>query len=58
MTFNIGRRQFLMGSSALLAAGALARPAFAQSDALRLYWWGGQTRADSLSSFYFHNSKS
>jgi multiple sugar transport system substrate-binding protein len=46
MTFSIRRRQFLMGSSALLAAGALGRPAFAQSDALRLYWWGGQTRAD------------
>lgn len=46
MTFNIRRRQFLMGSSALLAAGAFARPSFAQSDALRLYWWGGQTRAD------------
>jgi multiple sugar transport system substrate-binding protein len=46
MTFNIGRRQFLMGSSALLAAGAFARPAMSQADALRLYWWGGQTRAD------------
>jgi multiple sugar transport system substrate-binding protein len=46
MTFNIGRRRFLMGSSALLAAGAFARPTFAQSEALRLYWWGGQTRAD------------
>ena len=34
-----------MGSTALLAAG-LTRPAFAQADALRLYWWGGQTRAD------------
>ena len=48
MTFNIGRRQFLMGTSALMAAGALGRPAFAQSDALRLYWWGGQTRAVEL----------
>ena len=46
MTFNIGRRQFLMGSSALVAAGAFARPTFAQAEALRLYWWGGQTRAD------------
>ena len=46
MTFNIGRRQFMMGSSALLAASAFGRPAFAQADALRLYWWGGQTRAD------------
>jgi multiple sugar transport system substrate-binding protein len=34
-----------MGSAALLAAG-IARPSFAQAAALRLYWWGGQTRAD------------
>ncbi len=45
MTIRIDRRHFLMGSTALLAAGT-ARPAFAQADALRLYWWGGQTRAD------------
>ena len=45
MTLRFDRRRFLMGSSALLAAG-LTRPAFAQADALRLYWWGGQTRAD------------
>lgn len=45
MTLRIPRRQFLMGSSALLAAGALS-PAFAQSAALRLLWWGGQARAD------------
>jgi len=31
---------------ALLAAGGLARPAFAQDKHLRLYWWGGQARAD------------
>lgn len=34
-----------MGSTALLAAG-ITRPSFAQAEALRLYWWGGQTRAD------------
>jgi multiple sugar transport system substrate-binding protein len=46
MTFNIGRRQFLMGTSALMAAGAFAGPAFAQDKRLRLAWWGGQARAD------------
>lgn len=46
MTFNIGRRQFLMGSSALVAAGAFAGPAFAQDKRMRLAWWGGQARAD------------
>jgi multiple sugar transport system substrate-binding protein len=46
MTFKIGRREFLMGSSALVAAGALAGPAFAQDKRLRLAWWGGQARAD------------
>ncbi|MEO7220891.1 MAG: extracellular solute-binding protein [Devosia sp.] len=46
MTFNIGRRQFLMGSSALVAAGAFAGPAFAQEKRMRLTWWGGQARAD------------
>lgn len=45
MTIRTNRRRFLAGSTALLAAG-ITRPAFAQSDALRLYWWGGQTRAD------------
>jgi multiple sugar transport system substrate-binding protein len=45
MTLRIDRRHFLMGSTALLAAG-IARPSFAQAEALRLYWWGGQTRAD------------
>lgn len=46
MTFNIGRRQFLLGSSALVAAGAFAGPAFAQDKRMRLAWWGGQARAD------------
>lgn len=46
MTFRVDRRQFLMGSTALLAAAGIARPTFAQAEALRLYWWGGQTRAD------------
>jgi multiple sugar transport system substrate-binding protein len=46
MTFNIGRRQFLMGSSALMAASAFAGPAFAQDKRMRLAWWGGQARAD------------
>ncbi|UYN98920.1 MAG: extracellular solute-binding protein [Devosia sp.] len=46
MTIRLGRRQFLMGSSALLAAGAAGiNPAWAQS-ALRLIFWGGQARAD------------
>jgi multiple sugar transport system substrate-binding protein len=45
MSLRIGRRHFLMGSTALLAAG-ITRPSFAQAEALRLYWWGGQTRAD------------
>ncbi|MCW5719600.1 MAG: extracellular solute-binding protein [Devosia sp.] len=47
MTFRIGRRQFLMGSSALMAAGAVgAGPAWAQGTNLRLIFWGGQNRAD------------
>jgi multiple sugar transport system substrate-binding protein len=46
MTIRIGRRQFLMGSSALLAAGAAGiNPAFAQAG-LRQFFWGGQNRAD------------
>ncbi|MHA6299674.1 ABC transporter substrate-binding protein [Devosia sp. CAU 1758] len=46
MTIRLGRRQFLMGTSALLAAGAAGiNPAWAQS-ALRLIFWGGQARAD------------
>jgi multiple sugar transport system substrate-binding protein len=46
MTFNIGRRQFLMGSSALVAASAIGGPALAQDKRMRLAWWGGQARAD------------
>lgn len=45
MGFNLDRRQFLMGSTALLAAGAVS-PAFAQETRMRLAWWGGQARAD------------
>lgn len=45
MTFNLGRRQMLLGSTALLAAGAIG-PAFAQENRLRLLFWGGQARAD------------
>src|SRR6185437_5860880 len=46
MSTNFDRRQFLLGSTALVAAGAVA-PAFAQdAGRLRLYWWGGQARAD------------
>jgi multiple sugar transport system substrate-binding protein len=45
MTLNLDRRQFLMGSTALLAAGAV-RPAFAQDKRMRVYFWGGQARAD------------
>ena len=46
MTIRLGRRQFLMGSSALAAAAAAGiNPAWAQS-ALRLIFWGGQARAD------------
>jgi len=47
MTIRLGRRQFLMGSSALLAAGAAGfGPAFAQAAGLRQFFWGGQARAD------------
>jgi len=45
MTFRVDRRQFLMGSTALLAAGALS-PALAQETRLRQLFWGGQARAD------------
>lgn len=45
MSFKLDRRQFLWGSTALAAAAA-AGPAFAQDKHLRLYWWGGQARAD------------
>lgn len=47
MTIRIDRRQFLMGSSALAAAGAFGvGPAWAQATNLRLIFWGGQARAD------------
>jgi multiple sugar transport system substrate-binding protein len=47
MTIRIDRRHFLMGSTALVAAGAAGlSPAFAQDKRLRLTWWGGQARAD------------
>lgn len=47
MTIRIDRRQFLMGSSALIAAGAAGvSPAWAQGSDLRLIFWGGQDRAD------------
>ena len=47
MTVRIDRRQFLMGSTALFAAGAAGiAPAFAQDASLRLIFWGGQARAD------------
>jgi multiple sugar transport system substrate-binding protein len=47
MTFRMDRRQFLMGTSALMAAGAAGlSPAWAQAANLRLIFWGGQSRAD------------
>ena len=45
MTLRVDRRKFLMGSTALLAAGAMG-PALAQGVALRQLFWGGQARAD------------
>lgn len=45
MTIRIDRRRFLMGSTALVGASAFT-PAFAQSEALRLIFWGSQDRAD------------
>ena len=45
MTFRVDRRQFLLGSTALLAAGAVS-PVFAQATRLRQLFWGGQARAD------------
>lgn len=45
MTIRIDRRHFLMGSTALLAAGAMS-PALAQETRLRLLFWGSQARAD------------
>ena len=47
MTIRLDRRQFLMGSSALMAAGIAGfSPAFAQGSSLRQFFWGGQARAD------------
>jgi multiple sugar transport system substrate-binding protein len=48
MNFSLDRRQFLLGSTALAAAGAMGgiSPALAADVHLRLYWWGGQARAD------------
>jgi multiple sugar transport system substrate-binding protein len=47
MTIRIDRRQFLMGSSALVAAmTAGISPVLAQSTRLRQLFWGGQARAD------------
>lgn len=47
MTFSLDRRQFLMGSTALLAAGAAGlRPSFAADTALRQIFWGSQERAN------------
>jgi multiple sugar transport system substrate-binding protein len=46
MPISLDRRSFLKGSTALLAAGAMS-PALAQdASRLRVYWWGGQARAD------------
>ncbi|RYE52810.1 MAG: twin-arginine translocation signal domain-containing protein, partial [Hyphomicrobiales bacterium] len=47
MHFHTNRRTFLMGSTALLATGALGvMPSWAQGSNLRLIFWGGQARAD------------
>jgi len=47
MTIAIDRRQFLMGSTALLAAAAAGvGPAMSQETRMRLIFWGGQARAD------------
>src|SRR3569832_1277216 len=57
MTISIDRRKFLMGSTALAAAGAMGglSPAQAADVHLRLYWWGGQARAartNAVSALY------
>lgn len=47
MTIALDRRQFLMGTGALLGATALTPvAALAQENRLRLLFWGGQARAD------------
>jgi multiple sugar transport system substrate-binding protein len=45
MTLSLDRRRFLLGSTALLAAGATL-PAWAQDARLRQLFWGGQNRAE------------
>lgn len=47
MTNRLDRRSFLMGTTALAAAGAFGTmPSWAQDTSLRLLFWGGQARAD------------
>ncbi|WDR07208.1 extracellular solute-binding protein [Devosia rhodophyticola] len=47
MTIRIDRRQFLVGSTTLMAAGAMGiSPVLSQEARLRLLFWGGQARAD------------
>src|SRR5690606_6995832 len=46
MTLRFDRRHFLLGSTALMAAGAMSPAALAQAARLRLIFWGGQDRAD------------
>lgn len=46
MTISLDRRQFMLGSGALLGATAFSPLALAQENRLRLLFWGGQARAD------------
>ncbi|MET0440214.1 MAG: ABC transporter substrate-binding protein [Devosia sp.] len=47
MSFTLSRRQVLLSGTAALAASALGTlPSWAQANALRLYFWGSQPRAD------------
>jgi multiple sugar transport system substrate-binding protein len=47
MNHRLDRRHFLLGSSALIAAGASGfRPAFAAETDLRMTFWGSKARAD------------
>ena len=47
MGIALDRRQFLLGSTALMGAAALSpAAALAQENRLRLLFWGGQARAD------------
>ena len=44
---SIPRRQFLLGTAAIAAAGAAGlRPAFADDISLRQIFWGSKARAD------------